>query len=107
MSVEIEPYVVYRFVGSNVEVALLPLTEGERALALFHTADAAHTYRKATNLGDEWLLLHPTKKALLELLRAIVQAGVRYAVLDPDGQRGKSIFDLAAVLKAAEAADLH
>jgi hypothetical protein len=107
MSVEIEPYVVYRFVDANVEFALWRMIEGENALAIFQTADAANAYRKAVPLGDEWQLLQPTRSALLELLRAIVGAGVRYAVLDPDREKAKSVFDITAVVEAAKGADPH
>jgi hypothetical protein len=101
MSVEIEPYFVYRFVGSNVEFAMWRLTDGQRALALFQTAEAAHAYRAAVPLGDEWLVLRPKRPALLELLRATHQAGVRFAVLDPDREKAKSVFDLTAIVEAS------
>jgi hypothetical protein len=101
MSVEIEPYVVYRFVDKNVEFAMWRLAEGERALALFQTSDAAEAYRKAAAVGNGWQVLHPTRIALLELLRATHQAGVRYAVLDPDAQKARTLFDLASVLETA------
>ena len=39
--------------------------------------------------------------ALLELLRACFEAGIRYAVLDPDRQKAKRIFNIQEVLAAA------
>jgi hypothetical protein len=107
MSTEIEPYFVYRFVDKTVEFAMWRLTTGERALAVFQTAEAAHAYRRTAALDDKWLVLHPTRVALLELLRATHQAGVKYAVLDPDGEKARSIIDLSAVLEAAGGAESH
>jgi hypothetical protein len=83
------------------------LTSGERALCVFETAEAAQVYRQAAGLEDGWMVLHPTRVALLELLRATHAAGVRYAVLDPDREKARSIFDLSAVLAAATGPDPH
>ena len=100
---EIEPYVLYRVDGPQVECALWQLQQGEKALALFLSGDAALSYSAAAQLAG-WEVLRPDRPALLELLQAYVQAGVKYAVLDPDLQQAKRIFDLRAILDAARAA---
>ena len=105
MSEEIEPYVVYRIEGAHLECALWQLQQGERALAVFLSADAAAAYRDAARLAG-WQVLRPGRDALRELVRAHVEAGVRYAVLDPDLAQAKRIFDLEAVLQGAEATGL-
>jgi hypothetical protein len=107
VSSEIEPYLVYRFVGQSVELAMWRMTEGDRALAVFQTSEAAHAYRRAVPLGDDWMVFHPTRATLLELLRATHDAGVKYAVLDPDREKAKSLFDLSAILGSAPKSDSH
>ncbi len=107
MPTEVEPYVLYRFVGSNVELAMWRMSSGDRALALFQNAEAAYAYRQAASLTDDWLVFHPTRPALLELLRATHQAGVLYAVLDPDLEKAKTGFDLSAILKEVGDTEPH
>jgi hypothetical protein len=107
VSTEIEPYLVYRFVGESVELAMWRMSEGDRALAVFQTPEAAHAYRSAVPLGDDWMVFHPKRETLLQLLRATYDAGVKYAVLDPDRETAKTVFDLSAVLQAAQSADSH
>jgi hypothetical protein len=103
VSEEIHPYVVYRINGDQLECTIWKLQEGEKAVALFLTAEAAAAYGKAAKLGSEWKVFQPGKEALLQLLTACHQAGIRYAVLDPDLTQAKRIFDLGEVLRAAQA----
>jgi hypothetical protein len=104
VSAEIEPYILYRVEGAQLECALWQLQQGERALAVFLSADSATAYRDAARLAG-WRVLRPGREALLELVRAHVGAGVRYAVLDPDLAQAKRIFDLQAILEAAGPAE--
>ncbi len=103
MTDEIEPYIVYRLEGAHLQCALWQLQQGDKALALFLSGDSALAYTAAAELVG-WQVLRPSRPALLELFQAHDQAGIRYAVLDPDGEKAKRIFDLRAILDAARAA---
>jgi hypothetical protein len=110
VSEEIDPFILYHLQGSQLECALWQIagTEppaGERALALFLSAESAAAYREAAGLAG-WQVLRPARLALLDVLRACRQAGVRYAVLDPDLCQAKRFFDLDAILSAADEAGL-
>jgi hypothetical protein len=50
VSDEIQPYVVYRIEGEQMECALWQFKDGQKALALFLSGDAATTYRATANL---------------------------------------------------------
>jgi hypothetical protein len=97
---ELRPYIVYRVNGQQAECALWQLQEGQKALALFLSGDTATAYRDAGGLGDGWQVFRPGREALLQLLEASYQAGVVYAVLDPDRAQAKTVFDLKSVLAA-------
>jgi hypothetical protein len=95
---EIDPYLIYRVVGAEVECAIWQLKEGPTALALFLSGDSATAYQQAAGLGAEWKVFRPARGALLQLVGAAVQSGILYAVLDPDREKAKRVFDLQAIL---------
>jgi hypothetical protein len=103
MSDEIEPFLLYRFQEGQFACALWQLEQGEQAVALFLSGESARAYREAAGLAG-WSVLRPPRQGLQEVLTACQRAGVRYAVLDPDLRAAKKIFDLDAVLRAAEPA---
>lgn len=100
MSDEINPYVVYRIVGDQMECALWQFKDGQKAFALFLSGDAATSYRATANLGDDWKIFCPAKEALLELFKQCDQIGVGHAVLDPDLEKYKRIFSIREILAA-------
>ena len=100
MSDEINPYVVYRIVGDQMEFALWQFKDGQKALALFLSGDAATSYRAAANLGDDWKIFCPAKESLLELFKRSDQIGIGHAVLDPDLEKAKRIFSICEILAA-------
>ena len=100
MSDEIKPFVVYRIDGKQMECALWQFKDGQKALALFLSGDAATSYRASANLGDEWKVFSPAREALLEMLKGCHEAGIGYAVLDPDQEKAKRIFSIPQVLKS-------
>jgi len=102
VSDEIQPFVVYRIDGDQMECALWQLKDGQKALALFLSGDAATSYRASANLGAEWKIFCPAKEALLQLLKACHEAGIGYAVLDPDLEKAKRIFNIHEILNAVE-----
>jgi len=102
MTDEIQPYLVYRIVGAQMECALWQFKEGERALALFLSGDAATSYRELAKLDSEWKVFCPAKEVLLQVFKGCYQGGITRAVLDPDLVKAKRIFSLHDILRAAE-----
>jgi hypothetical protein len=100
VSDEIHPFVVYRIDGQQMECALWQFQDGQKALALFLSGDAATSYRASAKLGEEWKVFSPAREALLELLKGCHEAGIGYAVLDPDQEKAKRIFIIPQVLKS-------
>jgi hypothetical protein len=103
VSDEIQPYVVYRILpgGEQMECALWQFKDGQRALALFLSGDAATTFRESAKLGAEWKIFCPAREGLLELLKGCDAAGIGFAVLDPDQEKAKRIFNIHEILAAA------
>jgi hypothetical protein len=99
---EINPFLLYRLAGGQVECALWQIQEGGRALALFLTAESAARYHTASGLSAEWKVARPGRAGLLELARTAVAAGVRHAVLDPDHEKARRLFDLSEILLAVD-----
>ena len=100
VSDEIHPYVVYRIDGGQMECALWRLEDGRKALALFLSGDAAMSYRECAKLGPGWAICRPAKEALLQLLKGCFQSEIGHAVLDPDHEKAKRIFDIHEILVA-------
>jgi hypothetical protein len=100
VSDEIQPYVVYRIEGDQMEFALWQFKDGQKALALFLSGDAATTYKAAAHLGAEWKIFCPAKEALLEMLKGCHEGGIVYSVLDPDLEKAKRIFNVREILNA-------
>ena len=101
MSDEIQPFVVYRIDGDQMECALWQFKDGQKALAIFLSGDAAVSYQAAANLGAEWKIFCPAKEALRQLLLGCREAGIGFAVLDPDLEKAKRIFNIHDILHAA------
>jgi hypothetical protein len=99
---EIQPYLIYRVVGNKFECALWELDDGEKSLALFLTSAAAAQYLAIAELTAEWKTLRPSKPKLLEILEYSLRAGIRYAVLDPNNEEARRLFDLDMVVAAAK-----
>jgi len=102
VSDEIQPYVVYRIDGDQMECALWQFKDGQKALALFLSGDAATTYRASAKLGEDWKIFCPAKEALMQLLKGCHEGGIGHAVLDPDLEKAKRIFSIREILNAAE-----
>ena len=99
---EIQPYLIYRVVGDKFECALWELKNGEKSLALFLTSEAANQYLAVAAFTTEWKTIRPSKPNLLKLLEHSLRAGIRYAVLDPDNDEARRLFDLDMVVAAAK-----
>ncbi|MSQ97315.1 MAG: hypothetical protein EXR98_22550 [Gemmataceae bacterium] len=100
MSDEIQPFVVYRIDGAQMECALWQFKDGQKALAFFLSGDAATSFKESANLGPEWKIFCPAREALLQMLKGCHEAGIGYAVLDPDLERAKRIFNIQDILSA-------
>ena len=99
LSEEIFPYLVYRRLEDQMECALWTLDEGHKALALFLSEETAKAYIEATDSDSEWKLFCPGRTDLKEILKQSTSAGIDMAVLDPDANQAKRIFDLREVVK--------
>jgi hypothetical protein len=99
---EIQPYLIYRVVGNQFECALWELENGEKSLALFLTPEAAAQYLAVAGLTEEWKTHCPSKPNLLQILEHSLLAGIRYAVLNPDDEEARRLFDLDMVVAAAK-----
>lgn len=102
---EIQPYLVYRNSGRQVECALWALDSGPKSLALFLTAETAGRYLDTAGLRPAWKSFRPPKAELLKILEHCLQVGIEYAVLEPDNDEARRLFDLRQVLAAAQADD--
>src|SRR5437762_9265552 len=102
MSDEIQPYVVYRIDGAQMECALWQFKDGQKALALFLSGDAATSFKESAHLGAEWKIFCPAREALLNLLKGCYEAGLTAAVLDPDLEKAKRIFNIQEILTAVQ-----
>jgi len=102
VSDEIQPFVVYRIDGDQMECALWQFKDGQKALALFLSGDAATSYGASAHLGAEWKIFCPAKEVLLQMLKGCHEAGIGYAVLDPDLEKAKRIFNIDEILNAVE-----
>jgi hypothetical protein len=99
---EIQPFIVFRVAGGQAECATWQVQTGAKALALFLSAESAEAYRSAAGLGAEWRVIRPPRAGLLELLRASRQTGMTLAVLDPDREKARRVFDIGEVLAAVD-----
>lgn len=85
-----------------MECCLWQFKDGRKALALFLSGDAAISYREAAELGAEWKIFCPARDVLLQMLTSCFQAGIVSAVLDPDLEKAKRIFNIPAILDEVE-----
>jgi hypothetical protein len=99
------PFVLWRLEESAARVALWQLADGQRAVALFHSAQTAAHYRTSAGLEPTWQALQPARRELLALFRACLDAGIRFAVLEPDTRQARRIYDLQRIVQQADAGD--
>ena len=100
---EIQPYLVYRSSGRQLECALWAVESGPKCLALFLTAEAADRYLDNAGLRPVWKSLRPAKPQLLQIIEHCLHVGISHAVLEPDNDQARRLFDLQQVLDAARA----
>jgi hypothetical protein len=99
---EINPYLVYRLSGEQMECAIWTLNEGQQALALFLSQESAEAYVSATGLGEAWKFFCPARIDLLQIIKQSTTTGIFVAVLDPDDKQAKRLFDLRQIVSAAD-----
>ncbi len=97
---EIEPFIVFRLAGGEAECATWQIDSGAKALALFLSQESATAYCAHAGLGSEWRVFRPNRAATLELLRTSRASGIAFAVLDPDLQKARRVFDINEILTA-------
>lgn len=99
---EIEPFILFRLAGGQAECATWQVEAGAKALALFLSEAAASAYAATSGLGSDWRVFRPKRAAMLELLRASRASGIALAVLDPDQQKARRVFDINEILAAVD-----
>jgi hypothetical protein len=99
---ELHPHLLYRTSGGQAEFATWRLNEGQEALALFTTAEAAGKYQ--AELGTAYALFQPPRDKLVAIFQACLAADIRLAALDPSGGGARTLFDLAQIVAAASPA---
>lgn len=99
---EIQPFILFRVSGGEAECATWQVENGSKALALFLSSESAEAYRSAAGLGAEWRIVRPPRAGLLELLRTSERAGLALAVLDPNRERAKRVFNIHDILTAVD-----
>lgn len=100
---EFQPHLVYRSSSRHLECALWALADGPKSLAMFLTSEAAGRYLDSAGLRPVWKSFQPARPQLLKILEHCLQAGIKYAVLEPDNDQIRRLFDLEQVLAAARA----
>jgi hypothetical protein len=101
MSDELEPYVIYRLDQQQASFATWRLEQGHEALALFLSAESAAAYQAAAQLNADWTIMRAGREQLIQILSGCQQSDIRFAVLDPNSQQAKRIFDIPKVLEEA------
>lgn len=102
LSEEINPFLVYRLCGEQMECAVWTLKEGQQALALFLSQESAEAYVNATGLDENWKIYCPAKIDLMAIIKQSTAASIFLAVLDPDDKEAKRLFDLREVVNAKD-----
>ncbi|MGH7193715.1 MAG: hypothetical protein ACREJM_09305 [Candidatus Saccharimonadales bacterium] len=100
---EVEPYVAYRLEGDKMDFALRPLADGDKALALFLSAEAARDFLDETGSPLAWRIVQPVKRDLLKILEECWEAGILRAVLDTNQPDRPMLFEIFDVLQAERA----
>lgn len=99
-SSELRPYILIRVADGVAECAMWQVRDGGRALAVFMSEDSARRYRHEAQLSDDWRIVQPPQRGLLELLRTSQAAGIAMAAVDPDGSRAVRIHSIEEILQA-------
>ncbi len=98
---EIEPHLLVRVEDGQMRLAMWRLAEGPHALALFLSEESATAYRETAELDGGWRVFQPQRRDLATLLGECLDNEVAFAVLEPNRQEAKRVFDIRRVLEAA------
>lgn len=101
---ELHPHLLYRTAGGQAEFATWRLEGSQEALALFTTAEAASKYQAELPAPAAYTLFQPPRDRLVTIFQACLAANMRIAALDPQVGGARTLFDLAQIVAAADAA---
>ena len=101
---ELHPHLLYRTIGGQAEFATWRLEQGNEAVALFSTVEAAGKYQAELPAGSSYALFQPPRDKLLSIFQACLAANIRIAALDPSASGARTLFDLIQILAAANTA---
>lgn len=96
------PFLIFRTDKHNAEFAQWRTASGETAIAIFQDKPKAAKFLELASLGKDWQVFQPALPLLHSIFQSMLQSGVQWAVLDPDAQSAKSLFNLKEVVEAAK-----
>jgi hypothetical protein len=104
---ELHPHLLFRAEAGQAHFATWRLADGQEALAIFTTADAAGKYQAELPARTDHKDFQPPREKLLTIFGDCLAAGIRIAALDPLAGGARTLFDLSQVVAAAgqQAAD--
>ena len=96
------PLLIFKTESGQAEFAQWRTQAGETALAIFQDRTKAETFSQLSSLSEAWMVMQPALPLLQSIFKAMLQAGIKYAVLDPDEKSAKTVYNIAEVIAAAE-----
>ncbi|MCX7701194.1 MAG: hypothetical protein N2039_09980 [Gemmataceae bacterium] len=99
---ELRPYILIRVADGVAECAMWQVQDGGQALAVFVSEESARRYRHEAQLSEDWRIVQPPQRGLLELLRTSQVAGITMAAVDPNGSRAVRVVSIEEILRAVD-----
>ncbi|MEY4612321.1 MAG: hypothetical protein RL179_294 [Planctomycetota bacterium] len=96
------PFLIFKAESGQAEFAQWRTEAGDAALALFQDRAKAEAFCKISSLSEVWVVVQPALPMLQSIFKAMIQAGIQHAVLDPDEKSARTVYKLAEVVAAAE-----
>ena len=96
------PFLIFKTESEQVEFAQWRTQAGDAALAVFQDRAKAEAFIQVSSLSDAWMVMQPALPMLQSIFKAMIQAGVLFAVLDPDDKSAKTVYNLVEDVAAAD-----
>lgn len=96
------PFLIFKTESGQVEFAQWRTQGGDAALAVFQDRAKAEAFIQVSSLSDAWMVMQPALPMLQSIFKAMIQAGVLFAVLDPDDKSARTVYNLVEVVAAAD-----
>lgn len=96
------PFLIFKAESGQAEFAQWRTQAGDSALAVFQDRAKAEAFMKVSFLSEGWMVMQPALPMLQSIFKAMIQAGVLFAVLDPDEKSARTVYNLVEVVAAAD-----